>query len=55
MDQLAAPGTALRFEVDTVFRAGDVKTQSLCMATQVKTTVHHSLYLIMSLATHATS
>lgn len=35
LNQLASPGTALRFEVDTVFKAADVKTQALCMPTQV--------------------
>ncbi|CAL5223407.1 g5916 [Coccomyxa viridis] len=34
LNQIAMPGTVLRFEVDTVFRAADVKTQTLCMPTQ---------------------
>ena len=29
MDQIAMPGTALRFEVDTVFRAGRRKNTDL--------------------------
>lgn len=53
MDQLATPGTALRFEVDTVFRAGDVKTQTLCMPTQVIPTLQHSAYLVIASTMHA--
>ena len=47
------PGTALRFEVDTVFRAADVRTQTLCMPTQVMPTVQPFARLVMASATHA--
>ncbi len=48
MDQIAMPGTALRFEVDTVFRAADVKTQTLCMSTQVTTTLQPSARMALA-------
>lgn len=35
LNNLASPGTALRFEVDTLLGAPDVKTQVLCSSTQV--------------------
>ena len=44
MDQLAEPGSALRFEVDTVFMAADVQTQALCTPTQVRATLHHLVH-----------
>ncbi len=46
------PGTVLRFEVDTVFRAADVKTQTLCMPTQVMPNPPPFAHLAMASATH---